>query len=80
MDEKTLTAISTTMALMQIQINVLMLLLERQMPNMRDEYNRQTAEGVQTVGVQTMEAIRQRIKDGIEQAGPDTNGKGLGKM
>jgi hypothetical protein len=32
MDEKTLTAVSTTLALFQIQLNALLLLFERQFP------------------------------------------------
>jgi hypothetical protein len=69
MDEKTITAISTTLALMQIQINALMLLLQRQAPGVliQEEFKALTDQGVQTVGVETMEAIKKRIKDGIVQ-------------
>jgi len=69
MDEKTLTAISTTLALMQIQINALMLLVQRQAPgvSIQEEFKALTDQGVQTVGVETMEAIKKRIKDGIVQ-------------
>jgi hypothetical protein len=33
MDDKTLTAVSTSLALMQIQVNALLLLLERHTPD-----------------------------------------------
>jgi hypothetical protein len=41
MDEKTLTAVSTSLALMQIQVNALLLLLERQhrMPGSRKSFS-----------------------------------------
>lgn len=69
MDDKTLTAVSTSLALMQIQINALLLLLERQSVSdgMRAEFQRLISEGVQAVGVETMESIKTRIKDGILQ-------------
>jgi hypothetical protein len=67
MDEKTLTALSTTLALMQIQVNALLLLLERQAPSepIREDFQRLIGEGVQTVGVETMEGIKGRIREGI---------------
>ena len=67
MDEKTLTAVSTTLALMQIQVNALLLLLERQAPSesIREDFQRLISEGVQTVGVETMEGIKERIREGI---------------
>lgn len=69
MDEKTLTAVSTSLALMQIQVNALLLLLQRQNPDvpLRDEFQRLISEGVQAVGVETMEAIKDRIREGIIQ-------------
>ena len=36
MDDKTLTAVSTSLALFQIQLNALVLLLERQTPAVND--------------------------------------------
>jgi len=69
MDEKTLTAVSTSLALMQIQVNALLLLLQRQNPDvpLREEFQRLISEGVQAVGVETMEAIKDRIREGIIQ-------------
>ena len=81
MDEKTLTAVSTSLALMQIQVNALLLLLQRQNPDvpLRDEFQRLISEGVQAVGVETMEAIKDRIREGIireemEDMGSDGQG------
>jgi hypothetical protein len=50
MDEKTLTAVSTSLALMQIQVNVLLLLLGRHTPgvSIKDDF-------VQTVRLETMQ-------------------------
>ena len=49
--EKTLTAVATSLALMQIQVNALLLLLERQTPGqpIREEFQQLISEGVQTV-------------------------------
>jgi hypothetical protein len=67
MDEKTLTALSTTLALMQIQVNALLLLMERQTPGVpiKEDFQRLIGEGVQNVGLETMEGIRNRIREGI---------------
>ena len=67
MDEKTLTAISTSLALMQIQVNALLLLLERQHPDapIRQDFQRLISERVEAVGIETMEGIRNRIREGI---------------
>jgi hypothetical protein len=52
MDEKTITAVSTSLALMQIQVNALLLLLERHTPGVpiKEEFQQLISEGVQTVG------------------------------
>jgi hypothetical protein len=75
MDEKVVTAVSTSLALMQIQVNALLLMLERQHPAVpfREEFQRLLCEGVETVGMETMEGIRHRILEGIIQQGTDTN-------
>lgn len=67
MDDKTITAVSTSLALMQIQVNALLLLLEQQHPGIpiREDFQRLITEGVQAVGVETMEGIRNRIQEGI---------------
>lgn len=69
MDDKTLTAVATSLALMQIQVNALLLLLERQClsEDIRGEFQRLISEGVQAVGLETMEGIKNRIKEGILQ-------------
>ncbi len=81
MDEKILFAVSTSLALFQIQLNALLLLLEREHPTakVREEFQRLTSEGVEAVGIDTMEAIKGRIRAGIlqqEQQGPGSNGEG----
>jgi hypothetical protein len=48
---------------MQIQVNGLMLLLERHTSDVpiKEEFHELISEGVQTVGVETMEGIKKRI-------------------
>jgi hypothetical protein len=77
MDEKTITAVSTSLALMQIQVNALLLLLERHTPGIpiKEEFQQLISEGVQTVGLETMEGIKSRIYEGIVQQEED-NGNG----
>ena len=78
MDEKTLTAVSTSFALFQIQLNaLLLLLLERQVGNtsIRQDFERLVSEGVQAVGMETMQSLRSRIREGIVQQ--DIEGLGL---
>lgn len=54
---------------MQIQVNVLLLLLDQQHPvaSIRDHFQRLICEGVQAVGIETMEGIKSRIQEGIIQ-------------
>jgi len=68
MDE-TLTDVSTTLALFQIQLNALLGLLERQVGNtaIREDFERLVSEGVQAVGRETMDSIKTRIREGIVQ-------------
>jgi hypothetical protein len=75
MDDKTLTAVSTSLALMQIQVNALLLLLERHTPDapIKEDFQRLIGEGVQTVGLETMQralkigfakgSFKRRLKD-----------------
>jgi hypothetical protein len=64
MDDKTLTAVSTSLVLMQIQVNALLLLLERHTPDapIKEEFQRLIGEGVQTVGLETMQSIKNRFE------------------
>ena len=77
MDDKTLTAVSTSLALMQIQVNALLLLLERHTPDaaIKEDFQRLIREGVETVGLETMQSIKNRIREGIIQA--EIEGLGL---
>ena len=74
MDDKTLTAVATSLALMQIQVNALMLLLERHTPGVpiKEEFQQLISEGVETVGLETMQGLRDRLHEGIAQQ-DDTN-------
>lgn len=67
MDEKTLTAVATPLAMFQIQVNALLLLFERQHPaaHIREEFQRLVSEGVQAVGMETMEGIKGQIRNSI---------------
>jgi hypothetical protein len=78
MDEKTITAVSTSLALMQIQVNALLLLLERHTPGVpiKEEFQELISEGVQTVGLETMEGIKSRIYEGIVQQEENDKGNG----
>jgi hypothetical protein len=78
MDEKTITAVSTSLALMQIQVNALLLLLERHTPGVpiKEEFQQLISEGVQTVGLETMEGIKSRIYEGIVQQEEKDGGNG----
>ena len=78
MDEKTLTAVATSLALRQIQVNALMLLLERHTPGVpiKEEFQQLISEGVQTVGLETMEGIKNRIYEGMFQQEQGESGNG----
>jgi hypothetical protein len=78
MDEKTITAVSTSLALMQIQVNALLLLLERHTPGVpiKEEFQQLISEGVQMVGLETMEGIKNRIYEGIVQQEQGESGNG----
>jgi hypothetical protein len=69
MDDKTLNALSTTLALFQIQLNALMLLVDRHVTagTVREDFQRLVSEGVSTVGLETMTEIKNRIREGIVQ-------------
>ena len=79
MDEKTVTAVATTFALFQIQLNALLLLVQQQHPAVaiREEYQRLTSEGVQAVGLETMEGLKKQLLNAIaQQQNPESsNGK-----
>jgi len=77
MDDKTITAISTSLALMQIQVNALLLLFEQQTGlSIKEDFQRLIKEGVQTVGLETMQGIKSRIYEGIIQQEEKDKGNG----
>jgi hypothetical protein len=67
MDDKTLNALSASLTLLQIQLNAVLSLLQAQHPTvpMRDLYRRTVEEGVERVGPQTMQQIRDRLRQDI---------------
>jgi len=78
MDDKAITAVSTSLALMQIQVNALVLLLEQQSGvSVKEDFQRLISEGVQAVGLETMQGIRNRIYEGITQQGQGDAGDGV---
>ncbi len=78
MDDKTITAMSTSLPLMQIQVNALLLLLERLIRGVpiKEDFQRLIGEGVETVGIETMESIKNRTREGIAQQEQGDNGNG----
>jgi hypothetical protein len=69
MDDKTITAVATTFALFQIQLNALLLLMQQQHPAhpIREEFQRLTNEGVQAAGLETMKGLKKQLLDAIAQ-------------
>jgi hypothetical protein len=69
MDDKNLTAVSTTLALFQIQLNALMLLVDRHVAagTVREDFQRLVSEGVASAGLETMKENKNRIREGIVQ-------------
>ena len=69
MDDKTLTALCTTLALFQIQLNALMLLMDRddKAGKVREDFQRLVSEGVASVGLETMNDIKNRIREVTNQ-------------
>jgi hypothetical protein len=78
MNEKAITAVSTSLALMQIQVNALLLLLERYAPGapIKEDFQRLISEGVQTVGLETMQGIKNRIYEALIQPDEGEGGNG----
>ena len=80
MDDKTATAVATTFALFQIQLNALLLLLQQQhraVP-IREEYQRLTNEGVQEAGLETMKALKKQLLEAVAQQQPGDPSSGNG--
>jgi hypothetical protein len=67
MDDKTLNALSASLTLLQIQLNAVLSFLQAQHPTvpMRDLFRRTVEEGVERVGPQTMQQIRDRLRQDI---------------
>jgi hypothetical protein len=63
---------------LQIQVNALMLLLERHTAgvHIKGEFQQLVSEGVQTVGLVTMEGIKKRLYEGISQQEQGETGNG----
>ena len=69
MDDKTLTALSTTLALFQIQLNA---------GTVRADFQQLVSEGVASVGLETMKEIKNRIREGIIQQDQSCSRRTLG--
>ncbi len=69
MDDKTVTALATTFAVFEIQLNALLLLVQQQHPAVpiREAYQRLTNEGVQEVGWETMNSLKKQLLEAIAQ-------------
>jgi len=67
MDDKTLNALSASLALLQIQLNAVLSLLQAQHPTvpMRDLFCQTVEEGVELAGPQTMQQFRDRLRQDI---------------
>ena len=76
MDDKALTAVATSLALKQIQVNALMLLLERYSPGVRIREEFQQLISEWAVALETMQGIKSRIYDGIIQQEEKDRGNG----
>ena len=78
MDDKDITAVSNSLDLIQLQVNALVLLLEQQSGvSVKEDFQRLISEGVQAVGIETMQGIKSRIYEGILQQGQGEAGDGV---
>ena len=59
MDEKTLKALATSLAMLQIQLNAALLLLQAQHPTVpvHEQFHHLVGEGVQVAGLETMQRM-----------------------
>ena len=67
MDKKTLNVLATELTLLQIQLNAALLLLQAQRPTVpvMEQFRRLVNEGVEVSGLETVQRMEDRLRDGI---------------
>jgi len=67
MDKKTLNVVATELTLLQIQLNAALLLLQAQRPTVPilEQFRRLVNEGVEVSGLETVQRMEDRLRDGI---------------
>ena len=67
MDTKTLNVVATELTLLQIQLNAALLLLQAQRPTVPilEQFRCLVNEGVEVSGLETMQRMEDRLRDGI---------------
>ena len=67
MDTKTLNVVATELTLLQIQLNAALLLLQAQRPTVPilEQFRRLVNEGVEVSGLETVQRMEDRLRDGI---------------
>ena len=67
MDTKTLNVMATELTLLQIQLNAALLLLQAQRPTVpiMEQFRRLVNEGVEVSGLETVQRMEDRLRDGI---------------
>jgi len=67
MDTKTLNVMATELTLLQIQLNAALLLLQAQRPTVPilEQFRRLVNEGVEVSGLETVQRMEDRLRDGI---------------
>jgi len=67
MDTKSLNVVATELTLLQIQLNAALLLLQAQHPTVPilERFRRLVDEGVGVAGLETMQRMEDRLRDGI---------------
>ena len=79
MDEKTMNAVATSLALLQIQVNAVLTLFQAH-PTVavKEQFQQLVDEGVKVAGLETMKRMKDRLRDGIVQQ--DLKDLGLEKL
>ncbi|HKC92482.1 MAG TPA: hypothetical protein VKB81_00550 [Nitrospira sp.] len=67
MDKKSLNVVATELTLLQIQLNAALLLLQAQRPTVpiMEQFRRLVNEGVEVSGLETVQRMEDRLRDGI---------------
>ena len=67
MDKKSLNVVVTELTLLQIQLHAALLLLQAHHPTapIREQFQQLVDEGVEVAGLETMQRMEDRLRDGI---------------